>query len=463
MSDLNSMSREYKKNQLRSRVITTGEPDKSGRFGSLASSEDSAGGLDSSMGSFRRPGAVKAPTNEELAERPIKRAHRKVLRRRMALLIILLILVLGIAGGLYWYEGFYQFQNATVLWERQFEHTEDSYTGYIRYGENLLKYSRDGASYIDASGKDVWIQSYEMNNPIAAVSGNYAAIADQQGNNIYICSLNGLQGIATTVLPVTRVAISSKGMVAAILEDKTSTQINYFQQDGTEMDIYMKGLLESESGEEEWGIGYALDIALSPDGNMLMGSYFSVQGDQLRNRVAFYNFSEVGKNALNRLVGGFHDIYENSMVARVAYLNDTYSVAFADNSLSFYSSRDEMSPEMIKLVPVEEEIRSVFYDDKYAGIIVNAVSGEYNYRMDLYRADGDLVFSKGFDYDYSHADVDGDLIFLYNEDSCRVYNRYGSLKYEGTFDYEVTKITKGRLPNEIIITGPQTIQEIMMH
>ncbi len=457
MSDIN---REFKKNQLRSRIITTEDL---GRTGQTGAAGDNTGGLDSSLSNFKRLRPADAPTNEELAERPIQRAHRKVLRRRAVIIIVLLALLLGALGGIYWYQRFFRFENTTVVWERQFDRTEEGYSAYVRYGDNLLKYSRDGASYIDGSGNDVWIQSYEMNNPIVAVSGDYAAIADQQGNDIYICSVSGLQGIATTVLPISKVSVSSRGMVAAILEDKTSTEINYFQQDGTEMEIYIRGLLESDGNQDDWGIGYSLDVDLSPDGNMLMGSYFSVQGGQLRNRVAFYNFSEVGKNALNRLVGGFHEIYENSMVARVAYLNDTYSVAFADNSLSFYSSKDEMSPEMVKLVPIEEEICSVFYDDEYVGIIVNSASGEYEYRMDLYRADGGQVFSKGFNYEYSHVDVDGGMVFLYNQDSCRVYNRYGNLKYEGTFDYQVDKITRGRLPNEIIVTGPQIMQKIMMH
>ena len=56
-----------------------------------------------------------------------------------------------------------------------------------------------------------------MNFPIVAVCGNYAAIADQQGNNIYICDETGCLGVATTVLPIFRITISSRGMVAAVM------------------------------------------------------------------------------------------------------------------------------------------------------------------------------------------------------------------------------------------------------
>ena len=89
--------------------------------------------------------------------------------------------------------------------------------------------------------------------------------------------------------------------------------------------------------------------------------------------------------------------------------------------------------------------------------------GEYRQRMDVYKPNGDAVFSQEFTYDYTYADIDGDTIFLYNEDSCRVYNRYGNLKYEGPLDFSVSKMIKGSLPNQFLAAGPQAIKEIKLH
>lgn len=425
MNDFNSMSRESKKDRLRSRVITPG---------------------------YRDSGYMPEEDSEEV----VRRAHRKVQKRRFTILIVILIFFACIAGGVNWYNRSYQYENYSVGWERQLDRGEGSFTGYLQFGDNLLKYTKDGASYINADGKDVWIQSYEMKAPIAAVNGNYAVIADQKGNSIYICDLNGCQGVAATVLPIIKVTISAKGVVAAILEDQAASYIYFYRKDGVEMQISIKGVLNGE-------IGYPLDISLSPDGTMLTGSYAFIQDGMLKNRVAFYNFSEVGKNALNRFVGGFHDIYENSMVPRVKYLDDVYSVAFADDSISFFSSKDVMSPALVTQIPIEEEVKSIFYNEAYAGVVVENPSGEYESRLDLYKSSGEKVFSLDFTYDYDHVDIDGDTIFLYNEDSCRVYNRFGNLKYEGTFDFTVSKITKGRLPNHMIVTGPQVIKEIKLH
>ncbi len=469
MSDSSSANREYKKNQLRSRMITTGQPNRESQASDISGHEKSTPRL-TSLGPDRPSQRVTARSQAEEASRQraestetIRRAHNRVIRRRAVIITVLFCLVAGVLGGLYWYNRFVKLENTTVMWERRMEQTEGTFTGYVSFGENVLKYTRDGASYIDGSGKDIWIQSYEMNNPIVAVCGNYAAIADQQGNSIYICDQTGCLGIATTVLPISRVSISSQGMVAAVVEDQTSSNVYYFQRDGSELEIYIKGLLSSADSQDDMGIGYVLDADLSPDGNVLMGSYFYIQGGSLRNRVAFYNFSEVGKNAVNRMVGGFHEIYEDSMVAKVVCLNDTCAVAFADNSLSFYSLRDEMSPEMIRLIPVEEEIHSIFYNEDYVGIVVYDISGENEYRMDVYHSDGSEAFSEEFNYDYTQVDVEGDTVILYNEDSCRLYNHYGNLKYEGNFDFTIAKITVGKLPNQIIVTGPQIMQEILLH
>ena len=47
------------------------------------------------------------------------------------------------------------------------------------------------ATYLDAKGKVVWVQSYEMRSPVVSVNGDFVAIGDQQGNSIYICDKTG--------------------------------------------------------------------------------------------------------------------------------------------------------------------------------------------------------------------------------------------------------------------------------
>lgn len=423
MSDINSMSRENKKKQLRRQIVSSGPQDS-------------------------RPGM-----NSEDSEEVVRRARIKVRRRRLIMLAIILMLIGGAAGAWFYYQKNYQYTSFETAW--QIDINEGSLVGYESFGSNVLKYTKDGASYIDNRGKTVWTESYEMKSPVVAVQGSYAAIADMQGNSIYICSQEGKRGEATTVLPISKVAVSGTGILAVVLEDSSSSYINFFDKSGDQLDIKIKSWMG--------GTGYLLDIALSQDGTQFVCSYVYHQSGEVKNRVVFYDFSEVGKNIPNRLVGGFDEQFAGTMVPRLTYMDSPYSCAFSGNGLTFFSSNNLASPELIAQAPIEEQIESVFYSNEYAAAIVRNTSGEFVNRMEVYKKDGTHVLSKNFTYEYTGADIDGDLIILYNEDSCEIFNMAGVQKLHADFDFPISKIRKGRFPNTLVVTGPQQMREIKLH
>ena len=119
---MSDMSREQKKRQLRSRVITPGKP--------------------------------QNQIPQEDREEESQQVHHKVKRRRLILLALLFILLSGLAASFYWYQRYYQYESMSIGWERQLDR-EGNFTAYEKFGSNLLRYSKDGASYINAEGKDV--------------------------------------------------------------------------------------------------------------------------------------------------------------------------------------------------------------------------------------------------------------------------------------------------------------------
>lgn len=438
MSDMSSMDRERKKKQLRQQVISSQELRNQAEF---REDEEESGQKS------KKPG-----------------------KRKWIIILVILGILLAVGLGFYYYWKNYQYTTYTVGWEVNNELRQESgqssedvtkvnidssqFVEYINFGSNVLKFSKNGASYVDAQGKVVWTEPYEMKSPIAVVNGDFAAIGDKQGNDICIFSTQGLQGRASTVLPITKVAVSAHGVTAALIEDSRSMKVDFFNRDGSGLKIGVESALSKS--------GYIVDISLSPDGTQLMESYVYLENGQAKSRVTFHNFSELGKNIQNRHVGSFMEGYENSLIARVRFMDETYSCAFANDNIAFYTSKNVLSPDLIKMIPIEEEIRTIFYSDKYAGVIVNSMSQEFSYRMDIYKSNGDLVFSEGFNYPYTHADIDGDQVFLYNENSCQVYNMSGKLKFHGEFDFSISKITNGRFPNTLIVMGPQYMKEIKL-
>ncbi len=423
MSDMSSMSRENKKKQLRRQMI-------------------------SSERSYPYPEEPQANS-----EAIVRKTQKKVRRKHQLRFLIICLLIGVVVSGWFYHQKNYQYTTYETSW--QIDMNEGSLVGYESFGSNVLKYTKDGASYTDHKGKMIWSESYEMKTPMVSVNGDYAAIADRQGNSIYICSVDGKHGQATTILPISRVSVSGTGVVAVVMEDAAASYITFFKKDGSALDITIKTKMS--------GDGYPLDIALSEDGTQLMCSFVYLLNGEMKNRVVFYDFSEVGKNVPNRLVGGFDDPFQASMVPRVVYMGEPYSCAFSGNGMTFFTSRNLASPELVKQIHIEEEIQSIFYSDEYAAAVVKNTTGEHASRLEVYRKDGSHVFSKEFTYEYTNADIDDDLILLYNEDSCKVFHISGVEKLYASFDFPISRIRKGRFPNTLILTGPQQMREIKMH
>lgn len=331
---------------------------------------------------------------------------------------------------------------------------DSSFVKFAMFGDNVIKYTKDGASYIDASGKTIWTQSYEMKTPIININGDYAVIADQQGNEMYICSKEGCTGTAKTQLPITKAAVSARGVTAAVVEDSTASYIFYFKKDGESLGINIKMLLS--------GDGYPVDIALSPDGKQIVMSVMYMKNGALKNKVAFYDFSEIGKNVNNRFIAAFEEEFDDKMVGRIRYLNDQTVCAFSDKGLTFISVKNVIPDTNVTFVPVDEEIQSICYSDKYAAVVVDSTSGS-PYRLDVYNTDGKKVTSIDFDYAYTGVLIDGDRLILYNEESCREYNLDGHERFNGQFDFSVSLVRAGKnRTNSLITAGSEVMKEIKL-
>ena len=400
--------------------------------------------------------------NEQESEQAIRNAHKKTVRKRMTIFIIAAVLLGGAAFGIYYYGRYHTFYDFQVVWEKNLTEEnqeaaiqgEGSFCGYMEFGDGVIKYTKDGASYIDSRGKAIWMQSYEMKSPFVTVNGDFAAIGDKQGNSIYICDRSGCQGQVTTTLPVLSLSVSAKGVVASVQEDSKASYIYLYKKDGSALDIYVKSLLS--------GDGYPVDVSLSPGGTQWITSFMYLEQGMIKNKIVFYNFG-LGKNDPKRVVGIFlPEDLSDAMAGRVRFMDESHAVAFTDKGLQFFSTRVETSPESTSQILLDENIRSISYNDQYAGVITDNVSGADPYCLRIYKPDGSTVFETTFSYQYTGFDIEDDLVMLYNDNSCCIYNMAGTRKFSGTFDFTVNKVLAGRFPGTILIMGNQKMEEIRL-
>ncbi len=363
---------------------------------------------------------------------------KPVRRMPRALLIVLIILLLLAAGGGIFLLLRRQFRGFSVNWKVDFTQAEGAvesdYEDYEIYSDGFVKVTRDGASYINSSGKTVWNQSYEMNKPYVAVNGDFCAIADQGKTGIYIMGANGTTGQAETSLPITKITVSRTGVVYALLEDSDASYITVFTKEGKALDISIKSILN--------GDGYPVDLSVSPDGTELITSFAYIKSGTLQNKVIFYNLDEVGKNAgTNRVVGGFDEDFKGVLAGRVHFSDDTHAQAFYNGGIAFFSTKVLTSPELTANVAVQDTIRSIAYSGDYVGIVTDNTGGDSGqpYKLMVFRLNGQKVFEKPFQFNYSGFDIDRQKIILYNDTSMQVYDGSGNLKYSGKIDTSITR------------------------
>lgn len=423
MSNMDSMDREQKKRRLRQRMI-------------------------SSPGGQNR-GEGRGLEEEEI----VRKAEAYTRKKRIRIFILIAVLLLTAAAVLYYSLYVRRYEDYRTAWEKQIPASENGFAGYEPFGSNVLKYTKDGASYINSRGKIVWSISYQMKSPVCYVNGSYAVIADRQGNSLYICNQEGQRGQAETTLPILRASISAHGVTAVLLEDSTASYISFFKEDGSELDWLIKTVMSKS--------GYLLDVSLSPEGTQVMVSNVYLQDGIMGNRVAFYNFSEYGKSYPDRLVGGFEEM-KDSVIPRVCFLDEDHACAFGNGQIGFFSMENQTSPALSAHIKLEEELKSVCYSDQYVGVIVENPEGESDYRLDVYSAGGKLKFSKPVSFQYKEIDIDGDMVILYNENSCEIYNMSGKCRFSGSFDFTFSAVRAGKMENELIFTGEDTVRSIRL-
>lgn len=391
----------------------------------------------------RRVVDTKDLLQQQEAEQAQEKGKRRQRRRRL-LVFLAVVLVLGalVAGAIYMmkrpYTGFSQNWRNSFTGENGV--SESDYEDYEIFGDGFLKVTRDGATYIDSSGKTIWNQSYEMNSPYVSISGDYCAIADQGKTAIYIMNKTGTTGQAETNLPITKISVAGTGVTYALLEDSKASYITVFSKEGAALDISIKSVLD--------GDGYPVDIAVSPDGTELIASFAYIENGTLQNKVIFYNLSEIGQNAgSNRVVGGFTDDFSGHLAGRVHFSDDTHAQAFYDGGIAFFSTKVLTSPELSQKVEIEQTIQAITYADDYIGVITDNSDSETSadpYTLTVYRLNGQTVFSTPFQLNYTNFDIDQDRVLVYNNTTLQLYDMSGTLKYSGNIDTSISRARVAR-------------------
>ena len=317
----------------------------------------------------------------------------------------------------------------------------------VNHNGRVLTYSKDGINSMDAKGVVIWNETYEMQNPLVEVNKNAVAVGDYGGHVIYVLNEKGKVGEIDTNLPIRDFCISENGIVAAILEDQKATKLNLYDSKG-------KILVESESYMNQ--NGYPVAVALSENAEVMEVSYLQVDSSKVTSHVAFYNFSEVGQNKVDRLVSG--RAYEETVIPYVGFFEDGGSFAVGSGRIIFYEGEEKPIDLAIKMLT--EEIQAVYRGDNHVILVYVDTTGAALYRIDMYDKKGNLVLSETVDIQIHDILIQDKNIVIYNDTECIMYGISGKEKFRGSFGKSVSLLIPSNRVNRFLMITPTSVDVI---
>lgn len=322
---------------------------------------------------------------------------------------------------------------------------------YEAYQNKMIKYSRDGISALDSSGNIIWNGSYDMIEPAVDISGKYVVVADIGGKTVSIYNGEDTGKEISTDYPIVQACVSSQGIVAVALEQESSNVINIYNP----YDISDKLLVEIPTNVDE---GYLVCMDLSADGMNLAATYVCITGGQVQSRVAFYNFSDVGKNT-NCLVGAKN--YDDRIVSDIRYLGENNICIFADDGFQIWGEMKK--PEEVYHKNFKETIKSAFCNSEYTGVILATGSTSKPYRMNVFDMKGKMVLDMEFSDEYTEVKLyNTNEIILNSASGCTIFRLNGVKKFSTDIDGKVLKVFPSEKRNRYYLVTDSKIQKIKL-
>ena len=131
-----------------------------------------------------------------------------------------------------------------------------------------------------------------------------------------------------------------------------------------------------------------------------------------------------------------------------------------DNKFAIY--KGSQKPVLEFETDLEDEVHSVFYSESYIGLVYRGGGEEGKYKIDIYDTSGNLVLVRPFDLEYTDIIFNKDLIIIYNDTECCIYNMGGMEKFQGEFHVLVSMIIPTDKKTRYILVSRGSTQVIQL-
>jgi hypothetical protein len=371
----------------------------------------------------------------------IKRHRLKV---RLSIALLIAVIVIGALLFKYYLDNRsfdeYQIENTYKI--------EDPLSReYYSFGDGMLVFSHDGIAYKEGN-TSIWNQSFEIKKPVIDICNDTMAICDLETNTVYIYNTEKLLGKIKTTYPVIDLEVSNQGVVAVISKESKTNIIEVLDKEGK---IIASGQTYLQ------GEGMPVDITLSEDGTKLAASYVYLDGKSAKTKVVFYNYTEIGKNEVGRIVGGFNQ-YKESLVPLIEFINNDNVVAFGDNIYTQYTVEEK--PSILKESKFNKKVKSIVYTNEYYAIVFETENYDKPYNLKIYNLQGEIITDIKMSFFYKEVSIKNDTVVFNNDSNIKIYSIDGKEKYSGSFKGGIAKVIQTNKTDIFYIINNDGINEV---
>lgn len=330
-------------------------------------------------------------------------------------------------------------------------HTEDisSNNRYVAFGNNILRYGKDGMGIINKNGTELWNAPYQISNPLVAMTGDSLVIADRNGNKIMVMDQDGIKGEIEAALPIEKVSVSAKGIVAALVKDDKSSKVICYDSVGNILAELVVSLT---------GVGYPLDVGISYDGTLIFATYLQYNEGTISTTYRCYNLASADATSTEKII--IEETLNGVVAPSTFFMNESTAAVVSDSGLYLYNTSNE-DLDCITIT-LEKEIGQFFYNEEYIGVMLKGTNTDTGNEIRIYNSRGKSISTMTYIGEYSNIKIIDDKVVLYDGTRCIIYKINGREVFEGTLDIEVSVILPRFGFNKYLIVGKDSMVDIRL-
>ena len=267
-----------------------------------------------------------------------KNEHRTFNKKRIAGLIILLILIVIFIVGYILYatnEEFRTFMDMNVLRKQITENNLNSIVLEDYDKSNIYAYSNKIAvlkdnklSLYTASGRQEGQLEVQISTPITYSNGRYFMIAQQDSSKAYLIRDNEIVWEKDLEGNISRVSVNSAGYSSIILTGTAyKTVIVVFDNQGNELFKYMSSTI-------------TVDSAISEDNQYLSFAEVNISGTFVQSNIKTLSI-EKAKTSPNEANVFTYNADSNSLILNIKYQNNNKLVCMYDDSVHVIKNNED--------------------------------------------------------------------------------------------------------------------------